>query len=94
LLHRGISLDAGTAKPIVVPYETCGKGRCRAVASLAADYVETLMSSQKLTATIVTRDGQELALPLSVNGLADGLAALNTSTPAATDPPATAPPAN
>jgi invasion protein IalB len=64
------------------------------VASLAADYVETLMSSQKLTATIVTRDGEELALPLSVNGLADGLAALNTSTPAATDPPATAPPAN
>ncbi len=76
LLNRGITIDAGSPKPIAVPYERCGQRSCRAVAALAPDYIETLTKAEKAVATIVLRNGKAVNLPLSVKGLADGLAAL------------------
>jgi invasion protein IalB len=93
-LNRGIMLDAGMPEPIVIPYQSCGNGRCGAVANMTAEYVELLANAEKLVASIVASNGQKVDLSLSVNGLANGLAALKASTPAATDPPATTPPAN
>jgi invasion protein IalB len=61
---------------------------------MTAEYVEILANAEKLVASIVASNGQKVDLSLSVNGLANGLAALKASTPAATDPPATTPPAN
>jgi invasion protein IalB len=80
LLNRGITIDAGSQKPIAVPYERCGQRSCRAVAALAPDYVDTLSKAEKAVATIVLRNGRAVTLPLSVKGLADGLAALKQPT--------------
>ena len=76
LLSRGIMLEAGTPKPITIPYETCSDGGCRAVAGLAPDFLETLSKTETASATIFKRNGEGVKLALSVKGLADGLAAL------------------
>jgi invasion protein IalB len=83
LLNRGITIDAGSPKPIAVPYERCGQRTCRAVATLAPDYIDTLSKAEKATATIVLSNGRSVNLPLSVKGLADGLTALKQAAPPA-----------
>jgi len=82
LLHQGIKLDAGTPEPIVIPFETCGGGLCQAVVKLNEDFIKALSTAQKATATIVPVGGDPVTLTLSVNGLADGLAALREQQPA------------
>jgi len=76
LVGRGIVLDAGTPKPIAIPFEFCGQGGCEATGNLAADFLASLSKAQKASATIFQRDGKGVTFPLSVKGLADGLAAL------------------
>ena len=76
LLTRGIVLEAGTPKPISIPYESCLGGGCRAVAGLAPDFVEALSKTGQATATVFKRNGEGVKLALSVKGLADGLTAL------------------
>jgi invasion protein IalB len=76
LLSRGIVLEAGTPKPIAIPYESCLGGGCRAVANLAADFVEALSKADQATATVFKRNGEGVKLALSTKGLADGLTAL------------------
>jgi invasion protein IalB len=76
LINRGVAIDVGTEKPIAVPYTACITGHCEAVATLAPDFVETLIKAEKATATIVAVSGQGLTFDLSVKGLSDGIAAL------------------
>jgi invasion protein IalB len=76
LVGRGIVLDAGTPKPIAIPFEFCGQGGCEATGNLAPDFLASLSNAQKASATIFQRDGKGVTFPLSVKGLADGLAAL------------------
>jgi invasion protein IalB len=76
LLSRGITLDAGTPKPIAIPFQTCNGGRCQAVANLAPDFLKMLAKSEKATATVFASNGKGVNLTISVKGLADGLAAL------------------
>jgi invasion protein IalB len=76
LLTRGIVLEAGTPKPISIPYESCLGGGCRAVAGLAPDFIEALSKTEQATATVFKRNGEGVKLALSVKGLADGLSAL------------------
>jgi invasion protein IalB len=76
LLSRGILLEAGTPKPIAIPFETCGNGGCQAVANLAADFVDTLAKTPQASATVFKRNGEGVKLALSVKGLAEGLTAL------------------
>jgi invasion protein IalB len=76
LVNRGLVLDAGTAKPIAVPFKSCSRGSCQAVANLAPEFVETLSKTDKATATIYGTNGKGIAFNVSVKGLADALAAL------------------
>lgn len=76
LVNRGVVLDAGTEKPIALPYTACVTGFCEAVANLAPDFMETLLKTQIARATVHTVSGQTLTFPISVDGLADGIVAL------------------
>lgn len=87
LLHAGISLVAGTEEPIVIPYETCRRGRCQATVNLASDFVDRLAQAENAKATIVARGGQPVNLTLSVVGLADALTALRGPNPVANPNP-------
>jgi invasion protein IalB len=82
LLTQGIKLEAGTPEPVVIPYATCGGGFCRAGARLADDFAKTLSTTEKITATITAQNGQAVPVQISVNGLAQALAALRVAQPA------------
>ena len=85
LVNRGIVFDAGTEKPIAIPFEACLPDGCRAVANLAPDVVLSFAKATKATATVfpVGANGG-VQLVLSVNGLGDALAALKQNPPPAT----------
>jgi invasion protein IalB len=76
MVSRGIVLDAGTEKPITIPFELCTPQGCQAVANLADDFIAALTKAEKATATVVPIGAQPVMLALSVKGLAQGLAAL------------------
>ncbi len=73
---HGILLDAGTKKPITIPYQFCTATGCQAVAQLAPDFVEALAKTQKATATIYPIGAKGIVFTFSVKGLPDALAAL------------------
>ena len=76
LVNRGVVIDAGTEKPITLPYTACVAGFCEAVANLAPDFIDILLKTDKATASIVTVSGQTVTFPISTDGLADGITAL------------------
>jgi|GEM_PF-3327673 len=77
LLTHGLTLEAGTPKPIVVPFESCGNGACQVVANLTPDLLTALTKATTLSASFVFADGQQVKLPISPKGLADAIAALS-----------------
>ena len=76
LINRGIRLDAGTEKPITLPYYLCDDGFCEARARLAGDFIDTLLHTTGATATIYTMSGEPVKHTISIDGLADGLRTL------------------
>ena len=76
LVGRGVTLDLGGEKPIVVPYRACRREQCEAVANLAPGFIEKLAKAEKVTATIIAESGKGLLFRFGVKGLAEGLAAL------------------
>jgi len=77
LLSGGLTLEAGTPQPIVMPFVNCSGGSCQAVANLAPDFIEALSGTTTLSASVVLSNGQSMKFPLSPTGLADALAALS-----------------
>jgi invasion protein IalB len=77
LLAAGLTLNAGTPQPLVIPFESCGGGSCQVVANLAPDFIETLSRAETLSASVVLTNRQSLTIPLSPDGLVDALAALS-----------------
>lgn len=88
LLQPGIKLDAGAPEPLVIPYVACNRGLCQAVAKLTADFTNRLATTEKVTATVVGQNGRTVAVPISVNGLAQALGALRQAAPSAAPAPA------
>jgi invasion protein IalB len=76
MVNRGIVLDVGTPKPIAIPFEYCGQGGCEATGNLAPDFLTSIAKAQKAGATVFGRGAKPITFPISVKGLADGLAAL------------------
>lgn len=76
LVDRGIVLDAGTPKPVAIPFQLCTPTGCQAVANLAPDFIDTLSKTPKATATVFPIGQKGITLSLSVAGLPDALAAL------------------
>lgn len=79
MVNRGIVLDAGTERPIMLPYSSCVSGYCQADAILAEDFVGTLLRTNRATATVQPIGGLAVTYTISTRGLADGLRALRTS---------------
>ncbi len=80
LINRGVVIDVGTQQPIAVPYTSCITGHCEAIASLAPDFIATLVKATTATATVYTVGGQGLTFKLSVNGLAQAIDAVKAPT--------------
>ena len=80
LVNRGVVVDLGTPEPIAVPYTSCITGHCEAIASLAPEFIHSLTQARNASATVYTVAGKGLTFPLSVNGLAEALDAVEAST--------------
>jgi invasion protein IalB len=80
LINRGVVIDVGTDKPIAVPFTSCISGHCEAIANLAPDFIDKLVTATSATATVYTVAGQGLTFKLSVNGLAKAIAAVKAPT--------------
>lgn len=98
VVGRGITLDAGTEKPIAIPFQACTQTGCIAVANLAPDFLNAIAQAQQASAVVFPIGGQGVRLNLSVKGLAEGLVAIGfqpgaqpAAAPAATGEPAAAP---
>jgi len=76
MINSGIVLDTGTEKPITLPYTACVAGYCEAIANLAPDFIDTLLSAEEATATINSISGKPLIFSISVDGLVDAITAL------------------
>jgi invasion protein IalB len=76
VVGRGIVLDAGTEKPVAIPFQACTQSGCIAVANLAPDFLDILSRTQQANAVVYPIGQQGVRLNLSVKGLADGLVAL------------------
>lgn len=77
LVDRGVVIDAGTDKPVTVPFQACLPDGCRAVANLTADVIDKMAKATKASATVFpVGDASGVQLSVSVKGLADALAAL------------------
>jgi invasion protein IalB len=76
MVDRGITLDAGTEKPIIIPFQLCTPTGCQAVANLAPDFIDSLTKATKASATVFPIGQKGIQLTLSVKGLPDALAAL------------------
>lgn len=76
-LGAGMMLSAGTPKPIVMPYDSCGGGSCRVVGNLSEAFVKVLAEQQAISVSVVLQDGRPLAFPVSAKGLSAVLTALS-----------------
>lgn len=90
VVGRGIVLDAGTEKPVTIPFQACAQTACVAIANLAPDFVAALMGAQQANAVVSPIGGQPVRLVLSVKGLAAGLTALGARAEQAPQPAAPA----
>lgn len=72
----GLSLDAGTPQPVVMPFEGCGNGSCRVMGNLAPGFIQALSDATTLSASVVLTNQQNVKFPLSAKGLKDALAEL------------------
>lgn len=83
VVGRGIVLDAGTRQPVTIPFQACTQTGCIATASLAPDFLEAVARSPQANVTLFPIGAQPVRLNLSVNGLAQALAALGYQPPPA-----------
>jgi invasion protein IalB len=77
LVDHGLVLEAGTPKPIAVPYRSCTARNCDAAANLALDFRASLAAAKALSVTITATDGKGLVFQFSPKGLADALTELD-----------------
>jgi invasion protein IalB len=75
-LAAGLTLNAGTPQPVVLPFDSCGAGSCQVASKLTPDFIAALAATTTLSASAVLKNGQNVTFPLSPTGLADALAAL------------------
>lgn len=73
LLGEGITIDAGTPEPIVVPYRTCAGMRCVAIANMANEYVELLRNTDKIFVSVVLINNRRARFAMSVEGLKEAI---------------------
>lgn len=85
VVGRGILFDVGTEKPVAIPFQACTQTGCMAVANLAPDFIEALMRTDKVSATVVPIGGQPVKLALSAKGLKPGLLAIGAKQAEATE---------
>ena len=78
-LPMGVGIEAGTSiissKKLIAPgkYVTCLSDGCQAVANISDSDLKVLLATKENTLVFMSIDGQQIAAPFPVDGLAKGL---------------------
>jgi len=75
---RGLTIEAGTPKPLVIPFQLCTTRGCQAVAGVEKSFLDAFAKTDTATAKFVVVNGREITIKVSVKGLPDALAQLQS----------------
>lgn len=78
-LQRGLEFSPDTKKVYRLPFQTCVPRGCRAVMVVDDDLKKELGTSKQGSLTVYALNGQAVKTATNLNGLTDGLAALDKS---------------
>ncbi len=78
-VKEGIVLQASGQKPLTLPYSKCVSGYCESAAEISSKFIETLLKTDRTTATIHDSAGEPVTYAISVDGLATSLRMLDDS---------------
>ena len=76
-VKQGIVLEASGQKPLTLPYSKCESGYCESAAEINPKFIETLLNTERTTATVTDSAGEPVTYPISVDGLATSLRMLD-----------------
>jgi invasion protein IalB len=76
MVNRGLTIEAGTPKPMVVPFEFCTSRGCQAGATVDPGLLDVLAKTEQAAAKVTVINGREVTINISVKGLAAALAKL------------------
>lgn len=79
LVDHGIVLETSGQKPLTLPYSKCVAGYCESAADLNPKFIETLLLTDRTTATVHDSAGEPVTYAISVDGLAASLRMLGDS---------------
>lgn len=65
IVRRGLQLDVGSGKSIVVPFESCSERSCEIRANLAPDFIAILRQASRLAAGVTFRNDRNFAFEFS-----------------------------
>jgi len=77
LVNKGVTMKIDDGQPLRVEYERCGPRECRALFAIANDFAKQLASAKQVIATVALDNGNPADVVLSLDGYADGVAALS-----------------
>ena len=75
-LAAGLKLQVDPSPPLEVAYHHCHSGGCLVLFPLSSSLRKQLSAGQKAAVTFQMLDGRSVGVPVSLEGFADGLAAL------------------
>lgn len=78
-VKEGIVLQASGQKPLTLPYSKCVSGYCESAAEISSKFIETLLNTDRTTATVHDSAGEPVTYAISVDGLATSLRMLDDS---------------
>ncbi|MEM9105293.1 MAG: invasion associated locus B family protein [Pseudomonadota bacterium] len=78
-IKEGIVLQASGQKPLTLPYSKCVSGYCESAAEINSKFIETLLKTDRTTATVQDSMGEPVTYAISVDGLETSLRMLDDS---------------
>ena len=74
-VDQGVTVTAGSAEAFIIPIQSCGPQRCRAVTDLTPSLQASLESAAVTAVTYTKADNQQSTYNLPTRGFKDGIAA-------------------
>ena len=75
VVDQGMTVTAGAAEPVIIPVQSCGPQRCRAVTDLTPSLRAALEAATVTSITYTKSDNQQSTFNLPTRGFKDGITA-------------------
>ena len=79
LIQPGVGIQIGTDAPKTVPFGTCIQNGCVAMIDLDDKLTDSMRGATAMSLVVTAENGKSVPLPVSVQGFASALSAMNSS---------------